>query len=305
MPTVLATVIAATVRSVARRRMRAPESDGSPTNSRSRRLGRRLTGLSMSSGRHMPRVTSRHGLLRPLRPVRQLHAHPLPRCLAHAAAHGRLGRGHGAAGRRDRDGARGRSRTRSGRPAGHARAGRRRGRLAGALREGLGRGHPGGRHADLARGEVEHVHAPDRAALRQLRPAQRQGPVGLLRPRRRLHRDRQRGRGQALRDERPVLAAAPRLRDPAAGRLVLARRGGPRAELRRRGHRPGERVHPEEHGLRRVEPHAPRRAAQAGGWPSERGQRPERVGGRRELRPSEPGSTAARRPAARAGRACR
>ena len=82
-------------------------------------------------------------------------------------------------------------------------------------------------HADLARREVLGVHAGDRAALRQLAPAQRRRPVRLLRARRRLPRHRQRGRRQALRDERPLLAAAPRLRDPAAGRRRLDRRGRP------------------------------------------------------------------------------
>ena len=52
-------------------------------------------------------------------------------------------------------------------------------------------------------------------------------PVRLLRAGRRLHHHRQRGRRQALRDEHPLLAAAPRLRDPAAGRLRVARRGRP------------------------------------------------------------------------------
>ena len=55
------------------------------------------------------------------------------------------------------------------------------------------------------------------------------GPVRLLRPGRRLPRDRQRGRREALRDERPLLAAAPRLRHPAAGRRRLDRRGRARA----------------------------------------------------------------------------
>ena len=41
---------------------------------------------------------------------------------------------------------------------------------------------------------------------------QRAGPVRLLRPGRRLPHHRQRGRRQALRDEHPLLAAAPRLR---------------------------------------------------------------------------------------------
>ena len=49
--------------------------------------------------------------------------------------------------------------------------------------------------------------------------------VRLLRAGRRLPGDRQRGRGQALRDERPLLAPAPRLRDPAPGRRRLDRRG--------------------------------------------------------------------------------
>ena len=49
-------------------------------------------------------------------------------------------------------------------------------------------------------GEKTSVGDPcRRAPLRQLAPAQRRGPVRLLRPRRRLPGDRQRGRGQALR----------------------------------------------------------------------------------------------------------
>jgi multimeric flavodoxin WrbA len=39
----------------------------------------------------------------------------------------------------------------------------------------------------------------------------------------RLHHHRQRGRCQALRDEHPLLASAPRIHDPAAGRLGVAR----------------------------------------------------------------------------------
>ena len=83
--------------------------------------------------------------------------------------------------------------------------------------------------ADLARREVVGVHPRDRAALRQLRPAQRRRPVRVLRPRRRLPHHRQRGRHQALLDEHPLLAAAPRLHDPAAGRRRLDRRGRSRA----------------------------------------------------------------------------
>ena len=55
------------------------------------------------------------------------------------------------------------------------------------------------------------------------------GPVPLLRPGRRLLHHRQRGRHQALRDERALHAAAHRLHDPAAGRRRLDRGGGPRA----------------------------------------------------------------------------
>jgi hypothetical protein len=54
-------------------------------------------------------------------------------------------------------------------------------------------------------------------------PAQRRRPVRLLRPRRRLPRHRQRRRRQALRDEHPLLAATPRLHDPAASRRRLDR----------------------------------------------------------------------------------
>ena len=62
------------------------------------------------------------------------------------------------------------------------------------------------------------------------------GPTAtLLRPRGRLHHHRQRGRRQALRDEHPLLAPAPGLRHPAAGRLGVAGRGGPGAELPRPG----------------------------------------------------------------------
>ena len=53
------------------------------------------------------------------------------------------------------------------------------------------------------------------------------GPVRVLRARRRLPHHRQRGRRQALRDEHPLLAPAPRLHDPAAGRRGLDRRGRP------------------------------------------------------------------------------
>ena len=102
-------------------------------------------------------------------------------------------------------------------------------RLAGDLRARDRRRHPRAADADLAGREVVGLHAGDRAAVRQQPPAQRARPVRVLRPRRRLPGDRQRGRRQALRDERPLLAPAPRLRDPATGRRRLDRRGRARA----------------------------------------------------------------------------
>ena len=102
-------------------------------------------------------------------------------------------------------------------------------RLAGDLRARDRRRHPRAADADLARREVVGLHAGDRAALRQQPPAQRRRPVRVLRPHRRLPGHRQRGRRQALRDERPLLAPAPRLHDPAAGRRRLDRRGRARA----------------------------------------------------------------------------
>ena len=130
-------------------------------------------------------------------------------------------------------------------------------RVARDLRAGHGGRHPRAAVADLARREVVGLHEGHRAAVRQQPPAQRRRPVRLLRPRRRLHHHRQRGRRQALRDEHPLLAAAPRLHDPAAGRRGLARRGRPRPELHRpRLRRPGERLHQPQHGVHDVEPAA-------------------------------------------------
>ena len=95
-------------------------------------------------------------------------------------------------------------------------------------------------------------------------PAQRRRAVRLLRARRRLPRHRQRGRHQALRDERPLLAAAPRLRDPAAGRRRLDRRGRSRAVVPRpRLRRAGERLHEPQHHVHDVEPAAPGPAARS------------------------------------------
>ena len=76
--------------------------------------------------------------------------------------------------------------------------------------QGAGRRHPGARRADLAGRQQLGHQAGDRAAVRLLAPAQRRRPVRLLRPGRRLPDHRQRGRRQALRDERPLQPAAPR-----------------------------------------------------------------------------------------------
>src|SRR5215203_6848793 len=59
-------------------------------------------------------------------------------------------------------------------------------RLARDLRQGDGRRRPRAADADLARREVLRVHAGDRAPVRQQPPAQRRGPVRVLRSRRRL-----------------------------------------------------------------------------------------------------------------------
>ena len=91
-------------------------------------------------------------------------------------------------------------------------------RVAGHLRAGQGGRHPRAVQLDLAGREDVGVHQGDRAPVRQLPPAQRRRPVRLLRAGRRLPDHRQRGRGQALRHEHPLLPAAPRLRDPAPGR---------------------------------------------------------------------------------------
>ena len=70
-----------------------------------------------------------------------------------------------------------------------------------------------------------------------------------------LPHHRQRGRRQALRDEHPLLAPAPRLRDPAAGRRRLDRRGRPGPELPRpRLGRSRERLHEPQHDVHDLEP---------------------------------------------------
>ena len=173
------------------------------------------------------------GLQRPRRHVHQLHAEALTRAVPHPGPGRHLHGDHAPPGRERRGGAGHRPRHRHRRVARHDRARLGPRRLAGHLRAGHGLRHPRAVHADLARREVVGVHPGDRAALRQLAPAQRRRPVRLLRPGRRLPGHRQRGRRQALRHERPLLAAAPRLRHPAPGRRRLDRRGRPRAVVPR------------------------------------------------------------------------
>ena len=141
--------------------------------------------------------------------------------------------------------------------------------------QGHGRRHPRAAVADLAGREVLGVHQGDRAALREQPHPQLRRPVRLLRPGRRRHHHRQRGRGQALLHEHPLLAAAPRLHDPAAGRLRLARRGRPRPQLPGRGlGRAGQRLHESQHDVPHLEPlHMARMLKNAGGIPAHGNQR--------------------------------
>ncbi len=203
------------------------------------------------------------GLLRPARAVRQLHAQALAGGLQHAGPRRSLDRDHAAKRRHGRRHPGRRPRHRDRRLARHDRARLGRRRVAGDPRAGHGRRHPRAAVADLAGREVLGLHEGDRAPVRQQPSAQRGRSVRLLRARRRLHHHRQRGRREALRDEHPLLAAAPRLHDPAAGRLGLARRGRPGAELPRRGlGRSGERLHEPQHGVSDLEPAARRADAQ-------------------------------------------
>ncbi|CAA9494284.1 MAG: BRAMP, partial [uncultured Solirubrobacteraceae bacterium] len=206
----------------------------------------------------------RAGSLRPARGVPQLHAQAVARAVAHRGADGAGDGDHARPRRGGRRDPRGRPRHRDRRAARHDDRGRGARRLAAARAPRARRRHPRPGDADLARRQEQRVHAGRRAALRELRRGQRARPVGLLRPRGRRGGHGQRGRHQARRDERPVLAAAPRLHHPAPGRLRLDRGGGPRSELRRPGERrPRERVHAEEHDDHGLEPDAPRGDAQA------------------------------------------
>ena len=112
-------------------------------------------------------------------------------------------------------------------------------------------------------------------AVRQLVHAQRARPVRGLRQGRRLPDHRERGRHQALRDEHPLLAPAPRVHGSSAGRCWLDRRGRPWAVVpRRRLRRPRERLHEPEHDVHDLEPHDVARLLRvAGGIPAHGNQR--------------------------------
>ena len=184
-----------------------------------------------------------------------------------------LDRDHGGERRRSRPRPRRRPRARPRRLAGHARPRRGARRLARAVRARAGGGHPRARLADLARREVVGVHARCRAVVRMLEPPQRARAVRVLRQGRRLPDHRQRGRDQALLDERPLLAPAPGVHDPAAGRRGLDRGGRARPVVPRRGlGRAGERLHEPEHDVHDLESAAPRAA------PEGRGRRSRRTG---------------------------
>ena len=234
-------------------------------------------------------------LLRPVGGVPQLHAETQRHAVAHRGAHRRLARdpaGEQGVGRGDPPG---RSRPAPRRPARHDRARVRQRRMAGAVRESQRRRHPGAGHAHLARRGELGVPARHRAAVRPVGAAQRPGPVPLLRARGRLPGDGQRGRRQALRHDRAVRPAAPRLRHPAPGRRGLGRRGGPRQVLRRRGlGRARERLHPAQHDLHDLEPDAPGADVEGCRRPARPRQPAQRVGRRMPLRPPP---TTAERPA--------
>ncbi|CAK7286872.1 hypothetical protein SGPA1_41132 [Streptomyces misionensis JCM 4497] len=91
------------------------------------------------------------------------------------------------------------------------------GRLARPVPEGHGIRRPRAGRSHLAGRQQLGHEAGHRTSLRLLQPAQRTWPVRLLRPRRRLPDHRERGRCQALRHERAVQPAAPRLHHPAPG----------------------------------------------------------------------------------------
>ncbi len=113
-------------------------------------------------------------------------------------------------------------------PAGHARARVADRRLPRPLPPARrARRHRRRRHPDLARRPGVGDPARHRAALRLEQPAQRRRPVVVLRQGRRRPRHRQRGRWQALRRPDPLRPVPHRLHDPAAGRLLLGRRGRP------------------------------------------------------------------------------
>ena len=124
------------------------------------------------------------GLLGTARDVRQLHAQEEPRAQPHPGPGRRQCRDHAQARRRRPRDPAGRPRRRHGRLPRHARARLGDRRLARPLPRHPGERHPRRRRTDLARRQLQHHQAADRADLRTQRDAQRQGPVPLLRPRR-------------------------------------------------------------------------------------------------------------------------
>ena len=160
--------------------------------------------------------------------------------------------------------------------------------------------HPGRRRPDLARRQLQRHQAAHRADLRAERRAQRQGPVPLLRPGRRVPDHRQRGRHQALRAERPLQPPARRLHDPAERRRRLDRRGRPGSVVPRpRQRRPRERLHQPQHHVHDLEPHAPGEDAQG-----RRRACPATATSGRSGTPAR-GSTSRTRSTGRSGRSCR
>ena len=103
-------------------------------------------------------------------------------------------------------------------------------RVAGHLPAGDGQRHPRDRRADLARRQLAASPRRSSSGCTRCRSlTQRRGPVRSSTAGSAAPDHRQRGRHQALRAEHPLLAAAHRLHDPAAGRRRLDRRGRVRA----------------------------------------------------------------------------
>ena len=196
------------------------------------------------------------GLLGSARTLRQLHPQALAGAVAHDGPRRHRDRDHGAQRRDLRGRARRRPRDRDRRVPGHDRA--RLGARRLARRSSSASWPPTsssccspiwlGEKSSVCTQVIERLYGNSHLLNAD-------GPVRLLRPRRRVPDHGQRGRRQALRDEHPVLAPAPRLRDPAAGRRRVDGRGRPGPELPRpRLGRAGERLHEPQHVVHGVEP---------------------------------------------------